>query len=161
MANWSSVLIRLAEPFMDANYTKVSMDAIKRTFQLMLFFSSTKLTLNTTCIPPASTLKTKHVSRRMLRRSKNGYRQRWIIVRAFPPLSSKANDSDRYSQTDPIPNFISEVFYLTAAMYQLHFRPVELYLKRIAADSRNYRERIEAVENDPSWRSVGPRPLIR
>ncbi len=31
MANWSSVLIRLAEPFMDANYTKVSMAASKRT----------------------------------------------------------------------------------------------------------------------------------
>ena len=45
-------------------------------------------------------------------------------------------------------------------MYQLHFRPVELYLKRIASDSRNYRERIEAVENDPSWRSVSPRLVL-
>ncbi len=45
-------------------------------------------------------------------------------------------------------------------MYQLHFRPVELYLKRIGADSRNYRERIEAVENDPSWRSVSPRLVL-
>ena len=31
MANWSSVLIRLAEPFMDAKYTKVSVLASKRT----------------------------------------------------------------------------------------------------------------------------------
>jgi len=129
-------------------------------FQLILFFSSTKSTLNTTCTPPASTLKMKHVSKRMLRRSKSGNRQRRIIVRAFFPPSSTTNDTDRYSQTDPTPNFISEVFYLTAAMYQLHFRPVELYLKRIGADSRNYRERIEAVENDPSWRSVSPRLVL-
>jgi hypothetical protein len=46
-------------------------------------------------------------------------------------------------------------------MYQLHFRPVELYLKRIAADARNYRERIEAVENDPSWRSVRSCLVVR
>jgi hypothetical protein len=77
----------------------------------------------------------------------------------FPP-SSTTNDIDRCPQTDPTPNFISEVFYLTAAMYHLHFRPVELYLKRIASDSRNYRERIEAVENDPSWRSVSPHPVL-
>lgn len=31
MANWSSVLTRLAEPFMDANYTKVSIVTSKRT----------------------------------------------------------------------------------------------------------------------------------
>ena len=31
MANWSSVLTRLAEPFMDASYTKVSMPASKQT----------------------------------------------------------------------------------------------------------------------------------
>ena len=30
MANWSSVLIRLAEPFMDAKYTKVSIVASNR-----------------------------------------------------------------------------------------------------------------------------------
>lgn len=76
-------------------------------------------------------------------------------ARFFRP-SSTTNDTDRFLHAEPTPNFISEVFYLTAAMYQLHFRPVELYLKRIAADSRNYRERIEAVENDPSWRSVSP-----
>jgi Ubiquitin elongating factor core len=58
------------------------------------------------------------------------------------------------------PNFISEVFYLTAAVNHLHFRPVELYLKRIGTDLRNFRERIEAVENDPSWRNVSPGPLL-
>ena len=31
MANWSSILIRLAEPFMDAKYTKVSIVASKPT----------------------------------------------------------------------------------------------------------------------------------
>ena len=86
MANWSSVLIRLAEPFMDANYTKVGMVASNEQFQLILFFSLTKLTLSTTCTLPASTLKTKRVSKRMLRRLKSGKRQRRRIVRAFLPL---------------------------------------------------------------------------
>jgi hypothetical protein len=45
-------------------------------------------------------------------------------------------------------------------MYHLHFRPVELYLKRLASESRNYREQIEAVEDDQSWRSVSAVPFL-
>lgn len=159
MANWSSVLIRLAEPFMDAKYTKVSIAPSNEQIPLILVFSSTRLIFNTTCTPPALTLKMKHVSKRMPRRSKSVNRQRRRIVRSFfLPLQPRMTLSDA-RKLAPAPNFISEVFYLTAAMYHLHFRPVELYLKRISMDSRNYRERIEAVENDPTWRSVRRRPL--
>ena len=128
-------------------------------FRLIPFFSSTKSTLNTIYTPLVSMLKMKRVSRRMPKKSKCGRRRRRRIVRFFfPPLRPRTTLKGAHKIAST-PNFISEIFYLTAAIYHLHFRPVELYLKRIAADSRNFRERIEAVENDPSWRGVSPRPI--
>jgi ubiquitin conjugation factor E4 B len=43
MANWSSVLIRLAEPFMDAKYTKVGIVVSKRVISADSLFQLDKI----------------------------------------------------------------------------------------------------------------------
>ena len=97
MANWSSVLTRLAEPFMDANYTKVSMTASKRTiltdFLLQLDKIDSQYYLNSSRINVKDETRIKADAQEIEEWQKTAAQNRTRVFSAFLPRRMVLTDS--------------------------------------------------------------------
>lgn len=55
----------------------------------------------------------------------------------------------------PAPNFVSEIFYLLAAVNHLSTGPIVNYMDALARHVRDLKKQLEIMEKDESWRGVG------
>jgi ubiquitin conjugation factor E4 B len=60
----------------------------------------------------------------------------------------------------PPPNFVSDVFYLLAAVNHLSTPPIDNYLSAMHRGVRDMQKQVDLMEKDESWRGVSCRSLI-
>jgi ubiquitin conjugation factor E4 B len=117
MHNLTYVLLRLAEPFMDAGYNQL--DKI----DLRYYERSTRISL-------------KDLTR----------------ISATPPEIEEWEN--REDAKGPKPNFVSDIFYLLAAVNNLSTGPISEYMSALARHVRDLKKQLEIMEKDESWRGV-------
>jgi ubiquitin conjugation factor E4 B len=115
--NLNYVLLRLADPFMDAQYKQL--DKI----DLRYYERSSRISL-------------KDVTR----------------INATPPeIEDWENGADA---PGPAPNFVSDVFYLLAAVNHISTGPISGYISAIGRHVRDIKQQLEMMEKDETWRGV-------
>jgi ubiquitin conjugation factor E4 B len=117
MHNLNYVLLRLAEPFMDAGYNQL--DKI----DLRYYERSSRISL-------------KELTR----------------INATPPEIEEWEN--REDAKGPKPNFVSDIFYLSAAVNNLSTGPISEYMSALARHVRDLKKQLEIMEKDESWRGV-------
>lgn len=115
--NLHYVLLRLAEPFMDAQYKGI--DKI----DLRYYERSNRIDI-------------KDLTR----------------INATPPEIEEWES--REDAKGPPPNFVSDVFYLLAAVNNLSTGPINNYLSAVHRHVRDVKKQLDIMEKDPTWRGV-------
>ena len=54
----------------------------------------------------------------------------------------------------PAPNFVSDVFYLLAAVNHISTGPISTYISAIGRHIRDIKEQVDIMEKDDTWRGV-------
>jgi ubiquitin conjugation factor E4 B len=117
MHNLNFVLLRLAEPFMDAGYNQL--DKI----DLHYYERSSRISL-------------KDLTR----------------INATPPeIEEWENGEDAKG---PKPNFVSDIFYLLAAVNNLSTGPISEYMYALARHAMDLKKQFEIMEKAETWRGV-------
>jgi ubiquitin conjugation factor E4 B len=117
--NLNYVLLRLAEPFMDAGYNQL--DKI----DLRYYERSSRIS-------------SKDLTR----------------INATPPEIEEWENLDDAKGKGPKPNFVSDIFYLLAAVNNLSTGPISEYMSALARHVRDLKKQLEIMEKDESWRGV-------
>jgi ubiquitin conjugation factor E4 B len=120
--NLNYVLLRLADPFMDAQCKKL--DKIDLRYY-----------------ERSSHIKLKHLTR----------------INATPPEIEEWEAAA--GTASPSPNFISDVFYLLAAVNHLSTGPIAQYTSAIERHVRDIEQQLEMMDKDETWRWVSLRSM--
>jgi hypothetical protein len=73
-------------------------------------------------------------------------------ISATPPEIEEWEN--REDAKGPKPNFVSDIFYLLAAVNNLSTGPISEYMSALARHVRDLKKQLEIMEKDESWRGV-------
>ena len=117
MHNLNYVLLRLADPFMDAQHKQLNKIDVR-------YYE-----------------RPSHISLKDVTR----------INATSPEIEEWENGADA---PGPAPNFVSDVFYLLAAVNHISTGPISDYILAIGRRIRDIQERLDIIEKDKTWRGV-------
>lgn len=135
MVNLQAILLQLSSPFIDAQYTKVSASSLLSTRQCLTSFRQLdKVDID--------------YFRKSGRFDMSDETRVHADAQAVKQFESQA-------PTDAAkPNFISEIFFMTAWAHHLGYMPVVNTVNKYSRSVQDLDDQIKEIENDASWRGV-------
>lgn len=140
MTNLQLILFSFVEPFMDASYSKVR--------------SSVRPAALFALMPDLYFIKIDRIDRLYY-----AYTSR-LNIKEETRINATSDEASQWAQANelapgaPSPNFISDVYFLTLAMFHYGFLKTVDIFEEYAKDLDDVKKRLEQAETDTTWQGV-------